>query len=110
ALPQRKHVLHAHADRYAAGQQQRHCHRDEIAQRPADLPRPAPSARHLWPPGAPPCASFAKSPITRCIEANVDSPDETTPCIAATTFCIWPISGSIAIAARASLTPGTPSI
>jgi hypothetical protein len=35
-----------------------------------------------------PCAIFAKSPITRCIDSNVEPPDETTPCIADTTFFI----------------------
>ena len=52
----------------------------------------------------------AKSPITFCIDSNAEPPDDITPCIAETTFCICVMSGIMAIAAFACLTPGTPDI
>ena len=52
----------------------------------------------------------AKSPITFCMDSNADPPDDITPCIADTTFCICVMSGIMAIAAFACLAPGMPAI
>ena len=61
--------------------------------------------QRLWP-----GMNLAKSPITFCIDSNALPPDETTPCSALITFWVCRMSGIIAIAALASLTPGTPAI
>ena len=61
-------------------------------------------------PGIESRAILPKSPITRCIDSNAVPPEVMTPRIASMRSFAGAMSGIIAIAAFASLTPGTPDI